>query len=54
VCDYSEKYLVSAKGTGLLPDCGRNQDKLLVYLSSLFLALLYPLHLTLYIASGSE
>jgi len=35
--DYSEKSLVSNKGTGLLPDCRRNQDKLFyAFLFSLY------------------
>ena len=35
LCDNSEKSLVSDKGTGVLPDCGRNQDKTACVLSSL-------------------
>jgi len=31
--DYSEKSLLSDKGTGLLPDYRRNRDKLLLSLS---------------------
>ena len=42
LCDLSEKSLVSDKGTGVLPDCGRNQDKTacvsLLYLSLLISA----------------
>ena len=37
--DYSEKSLVSDKGTELLPDCGRNQDKI-ACVSLLYLSLL--------------
>jgi len=48
-----KNHLGSARGTGLLPDCGRNQDNCLC-LFLLSLSFLYPLHLTLNIVSYSE
>ena len=40
LCDLSEKSIVSDKGTGVLPDCGRNKDKIACVLSSLSLSTL--------------